>query len=150
MGENAMKLLSLTLVLVMLSLGLPSAAVSGSVWMTTGPDGEAGGHFCPPDGHTCDIRIAWTVTPEEKYDKWKVCWRESGMLFTDACDENSKVRLVDNTFFVIPDLKKAGKYRVRLEGRKEKNGNWHCIAKATLESIDYAPWLHNVVPCFVP
>jgi hypothetical protein len=142
-----MKLLSLTVVLVMVALGLPSPAVGFSVWLTTGPDGTEGGHVCPPDSNTCDIRIAWAVTPEEKYDKWKICWRESGMLLTDPCDENDKVRLVENDFFVIPDLKKGAKYRLRLEGRKEKNATWHCLSNATLENISFAPWLHNVFPC---
>jgi hypothetical protein len=123
--------------------------IGSSVWLSTGPDGSAGGHFCPVDGTTCDIMVNWSVQPD-RYDKWKICWKDFGTEFTNACDENQKIRNFENNFYLIPTLKKDGKYRIRLEGRKDKNDKWKCLAKGTLESIDYAPWLHGVVPCIVP
>jgi hypothetical protein len=124
-------------------------ALGTSVWLTTGLDGSAGGHFCPPGGNTCDIMVHWSVAPD-RYDKWKICWKEFGTEFTDACDENQKIRNFENNFFLIPNLKTDGKYRIRLEGRKDSNDKWKCLTKATLESIGYGPWLHAVVPCIVP
>ncbi len=124
--------------------------ISGSVWLTTGPDGFEGGHFCPSDGDTCDIKVSWSVQPD-RYDKWKICWKEYGDTFSNACDENQKIRKFENNFYVIPDLKKNERYRIRLEGRKDKNDHWKCLVKATLRNVSLNGTTMGVgVPCIVP
>jgi hypothetical protein len=124
--------------------------IGTSVWLTTGPDGFEGGHFCPPGGNTCDIMVTWSVQPD-RYDKWKICWKEYGTAFTNACDENEKIRNFENNSYLIPNLKKDEKYRIRLEGRKDKNDKWKCLAKATLRNVNLnGTRVAGVVPCIVP
>jgi hypothetical protein len=121
-----------------------------SVWFSTGEPGFEGGHYCPPNGETCDIMVHWSVQPD-KYDKWKICWKEYGSLFTNACDENQKIRKFENNFYQIPNLKLLQKYRIRLEGRKDKNDKWKCLAKATLRNISLNDTvIASAVPCLVP
>ncbi len=105
--------------------------------------GDQAGHFCPPDGTTCDIKVYWSVSDEEKYDKWKICWKkkQSSTWGKDHCDYNSKVRKIENRFYVIPDLEIGEDYRLKLEGRKAKNGKWKCLLKVVLRNVNYSPWL---------
>lgn len=124
--------------------------IGHSVWLSTGEPGFEGGHFCPPGGNTCDIMIHWSVQPD-KYDRWKICWKEHGTLFTNACEENQKVRSFENNFYLLPNLRKDREYRLRLEGRKDKNDKWKCLVKATLRSISLnGTSIASAVPCIVP
>jgi len=94
--------------------------------------------------------VYWSVQPD-RYDKWKICWKLQGTLFENACDENEKIRHFENAFYLIPNLKQGEKYRIRLEGRKDKNDKWKCLAKAMLRSISWNdPRIADVVPCIVP
>ncbi|MBX3235359.1 MAG: hypothetical protein KF814_04335 [Nitrospiraceae bacterium] len=121
-----------------------------SVWFSTGPPyTEGGAHVCHDNG-TCDIMVYWTVQPD-RYDKWKICWKEHGTLFENACDDNEKIRTFENAFYLIPKLKQGEEYRIRLEGRKDKNDKWKCLAKATLRNISWNdPRIVGTVPCIVP
>lgn len=124
--------------------------IGHSVWMTTGEDGFEGGHYCPPGGTTCDIMVHWSVTPD-KYDKWKICWKDYGDTFTNACDVNQKIRKFENNFYQIPNLKVDHHYRLRLEGRKDKNDKWKCLAKARLRNVHLnGTNIGSVLPCVVP
>ena len=107
--------------------------------------GDQAGHFCPPGGTTCDIKVYWSVSDADKYDKWKICWKkkESSTWGKDHCDYNSKTRKIENNFYVIPDLEIGEDYRLKLEGRKAKNGKWKCLLKVVLRSVDYSPWLSS-------
>ncbi|MDH4195387.1 MAG: hypothetical protein OEV70_14700 [Nitrospirota bacterium] len=121
-----------------------------SVWLTTGPDGYEGGHSCDFDKGTCNIKVTWSVQPD-RYDKWKICWKDWGDTFTNACDVNQKVRKFENNFYVIPDLKEGQHYRIRLEGRKDSNDKWKCLAKARLRNVHLnGTNIGDTVPCFVP
>ncbi len=124
--------------------------IGGSVWLTTGPDGFEGGHSCDFDKGTCNIKVTWSVQPD-KYDKWKICWKDWGDTFTNACDVNQKIRKFENNFYVIPDLKEDHHYRIRLEGRKDSNDKWKCLAKARLRNVHLnGTNIRGVVPCIVP
>jgi len=124
--------------------------IGGSVWLTTGHDGFEGGHSCDFDKGTCNIKVSWSVQPD-KYDKWKICWKDWGDTFTNACDENQKVRKFENNFYVIPNLKEDHHYRIRLEGRKDKNDKWKCLTKARLRNVHLnGTNIGDVVPCIVP
>ncbi|GJL62977.1 MAG: hypothetical protein NPIRA04_16310 [Nitrospirales bacterium] len=124
--------------------------IGGSVWLTTGHDGFEGGHSCDFDKGTCNIKVWWSVQPD-KYDKWKICWKDWGDTFTNACDENQKVRKFENNFYVIPNLKEDHHYRIRLEGRKDKNDKWKCLVKARLRNVHLnGTNIRGVVPCIVP
>ncbi|MFZ1745237.1 MAG: hypothetical protein WBO24_03750 [Nitrospirales bacterium] len=124
--------------------------IGGSVWLTTGPDGFEGGHSCDPDKGTCNIKVTWSVQPD-KYDKWKICWKDWGDTFTNACDVKQKIRKFENNFYVIPDLKEDHHYRIRLEGRKDSNDKWKCLAKARLRNVHLnGTNIRGVVPCIVP
>ncbi|MDR4494632.1 MAG: hypothetical protein AB7P17_12230 [Nitrospirales bacterium] len=121
-----------------------------SVWLTTGPDGYEGGHSCDFDKGTCDIKVTWSVQPD-KYDKWKICWKDWGDTFTNACEVNQKVRNFENNFYVIPNLKEGQHYRIRLEGRKDANDKWKCLVKARLRNVHLnGTNIKGVVPCIVP
>ncbi|GJL53454.1 MAG: hypothetical protein NPIRA02_05860 [Nitrospirales bacterium] len=121
-----------------------------SVWLTTGLDGYDGGHSCDFDKGTCNIKVTWSVQPD-KYDKWKICWKDWGDTFTNACNENQKVRKFENNFYVIPNLKEDHHYRIRLEGRKDKNDKWKCLVKARLRNVHLnGTNIRGVVPCIVP
>lgn len=124
--------------------------IGSSVWLTTGPDGFEGGHSCDFDKGTCNIKVTWSVQPD-KYDKWKICWKDWGDTFTDACDVNQKIRTFENNYYVIPDLKEDHHYRIRLEGRKDSNDKWKCLAKARLRNVHLnGTNIGGVVPCIVP
>lgn len=124
--------------------------IGGSVWLTTGPDGFEGGHSCDFDKGTCNIKVTWSVQPD-KYDKWKICWKDWGDTFTNACDVNQKIRKFENNFYVIPDLKEDHHYRIRLEGRKDSNDKWKCLAKARLRNVHLnGTNIGDTVPCIVP
>jgi len=121
-----------------------------SVWLTTGPDGFEGGHSCDFDKGTCNIKVTWSVQPD-KYDKWKICWKDWGDTFTNACDVNQKIRKFENNFYVIPNLKEDHHYRIRLEGRKDSNDKWKCLVKARLRNVHLnGTNIKGVVPCIVP
>ena len=121
-----------------------------SVWLTTGPDGYEGGHSCDFDKGTCNIKVTWSVQPD-KYDKWKICWKDWGDTFTNACDVNQKIRKFENNFYVIPNLKEDHHYRIRLEGRKDKNDKWKCLVKARLRNVHLnGTNIGDTVPCIVP
>ena len=121
-----------------------------SVWLSTGPDGFEGGHSCESDSDTCDIKVSWSVQPD-KYDKWKICWKGWGDTFTNACNENQKIRKYENNFYVIPNLKEGQHYRLRLEGRKDRNEKWKCLVKARLRNVHLnGTNIRGTVPCFVP
>ena len=124
--------------------------IGGSVWLTTGPDGFEGGHSCDFDKGNCNIKVTWSVQPD-KYDKWKICWKDWGDTFTNACDVNQKIRKFENNFYVIPDLKEDHHYRIRLEGRKDSNDKWKCLAKARLRNVHLnGTNIGDTVPCIVP
>ncbi|GJL51828.1 hypothetical protein [Candidatus Nitrospira salsa] len=124
--------------------------IGSSVWLTLGPDGYDGGHSCDFDKNTCNIKVSWSVQPD-KYDKWKICWKDWGDTFTNACDENQKVRKFENNFYVIPNLKEDHHYRIRLEGRKDKNDKWKCLIKARLRNVHLnGTNIGDTVPCIVP
>ena len=121
-----------------------------SVWLSTGPDGYEGGHSCDFDQGTCNIKVNWSVQPD-KYDKWKICWKDWGDTFTNACDEHQIIRDYENNFYVIPNLQEGQHYRIRLEGRKDKNDKWACLVKARLRNVHLnGTNIKGVVPCFVP
>jgi len=124
--------------------------IGGSVWLTTGLDGFEGGHSCDFDRGTCNIKVTWSVQPD-KYDKWKICWKDWGDTFTNACDVNQKIRKFENNYYVIPNLKEDHHYRIRLEGRKDSNDKWKCLAKARLRNVHLnGTNIGGVVPCIVP
>ncbi len=124
--------------------------IGGSVWLTTGPDGFEGGHSCDFEKETCHIKVTWSVQPD-KYDKWKICWKDWGDTFTNACDVNQKIRKFENNFYVIPNLKEGHHYRIRLEGRKDKNDKWKCLVKARLRNVHLnGTNIGSTVPCLVP
>ena len=134
--------------LVMATVAMVLFADTGwsvSRWFYTLGAGDQAGHFCPPGGTTCDIKVYWSVSDADKYDKWKICWKkkEASTWGKDHCDYNSKTRKIENNFYVIPDLEIGEDYRLKLEGRKAKNGKWKCLLKAVLRGVDYSPWLSN-------
>lgn len=124
--------------------------IGGSVWLTAGPDGYEGGHSCYFDANTCNIKVTWSVQPD-KYDKWKICWKDWGDTFTNACDVNQKIRKFENNYYVIPNLKEDHHYRIQLEGRKDSNDKWKCLAKARLRNVHLnGTNIGGVAPCIVP
>ena len=121
-----------------------------SVWLTLGPEGFEGGHSCDFDKGTCNIKVNWSVQPD-RYDKWKICWKDWGDTFTNACDVNQKIRNFENNFYVIPNLKEDHHYRIRLEGRKDSNEKWKCLIKTRLRNVHLnGTNIGDTVPCIVP
>ena len=92
------------------------------------------------DAMTCRIEIAWSVSNEDRFDKWKICWKpkDSSTCLDDHCNYNSKVRKIENNFYVIPDLDMGEYYRIKLEARREGSGNWTCLHKAMIRSVGHA------------
>jgi hypothetical protein len=91
-------------VLGVLALGSVNAA---SVWFVLDPDKIV----CDALGtRTCGIEIAWSVSNEDRFDKWKICWKpkDSSTWLDDHCNYNSKVRKIENNFYVIPGLEMGG------------------------------------------
>jgi hypothetical protein len=125
------------IVVGMLAVG---SARAGSVWFALDPDKTV----CDVLGtETCAIELAWTVSNEDKFDKWKICWKpkESATWLDDHCEYNSKIRKIDNNFYAIPDLKLAADYRVKLEARRESNGHWTCVHKTMIRNVGHTAWL---------
>jgi hypothetical protein len=123
--------------------GLAVGSVNaGSVWFVLDPDQIV----CDVLGtETCGIEIAWSVSNEHKFDKWKICWKpkESSTWLDDHCNYNSKIRKIENNFYVVPDLEMGGYYRIKLEARREGSGNWTCLHKAMIRSVGHAARLGN-------
>ncbi len=122
------------IVLGMLAIGSAKAA---SVWFVLDPDKIS----CDVNGtRTCSIEIAWSVSNEDHFDKWKICWKpkELSAWLDDHCDYNAKVRKIENNFYAIPGLELGGYYRFKLEGRRERNGHWTCLHKGMIRSVGYA------------
>ncbi len=136
-------------IVVVLTVFLFGSGGAVSRWFYIRGAGDQAGHFCPPGGSTCDIKVYWSVSNADTYDKWKICWKkkESASWGRDHCDDRSKTRKIENNFCVIPDLEIGEDYRLKLEGRKEKNGNWKCLLKVILRDVDYTPWLSGGGVC---
>ncbi|HEX6014730.1 MAG TPA: hypothetical protein VFY87_23645 [Geminicoccaceae bacterium] len=116
------------------------AALAGSAWFSL--DREK--IVCDVLGTgTCTVELAWTVSKEDKFDKWKICWkeREASSWLDDHCDYNSKVRKIENNFYAIPDLDMDKEYRVKLEARRERNENWTCVIKTMIRQVGHTAWL---------
>ncbi len=67
--------------------------------------------------------------------------RVSRTWLTDDCKYYSKVRTIDDNFYAIPDLNMDHDYRVKLEGRRKKNGNWTCVEKTMIRYVGYGAYL---------
>jgi hypothetical protein len=77
------------------------AALAGSAWFSL--DREK--IVCDVLGTgTCTVELAWTVSKEDKFDKWKICWkeREASSWLDDHCEYHSKVRSIENNFYPSP------------------------------------------------
>jgi hypothetical protein len=124
------------ILLGMLAIG---SAQAGSNWFALDPDKT----LCDVDSLSCTIELAWSVGNADKFDEWKICWmpRVSRTWLDDDCKYYSKVRTIDNNFYAIPDLNMNHDYRVKLEGRREKNGNWTCVEKTMIRYVGYGAYL---------
>jgi hypothetical protein len=129
------------IVLGMLAIGSVrvDSVRAGSDWFALDLDKT----LCDVHSSTCTIELAWSVSNEDKFDKWKICWmpKVSRTWLTDDCKYYSKVRTIDNNFYAIPDLNMDHDYRVKLEGRREKNGNWTCVQKTVIRYVGYGAYL---------
>jgi hypothetical protein len=132
------------IVLGVLAAGSPKA---GSVWFGLDPDKIV----CDAvDTMTCTVEIAWSVSNEDKFDKWKICWKpkDATTWLDDHCNYHSRLVDIENNFYAIPGLDLGGYYRVKLEGRRDRNGNWTCVHKSMLRSVGHAMRLGNGGICF--
>jgi hypothetical protein len=110
---------------------------AGSVWLALDPDKIV----CDALGsRTCTIEIAWSVSKEDRFDKWKICWKpkDSTTWLDDHCNYHSRLVDIEDDVYAIPDLKLGEYYRIKLEGRRERSGNWTCLHKAMIRSVGHA------------
>jgi hypothetical protein len=116
-------------------------AQAGSNWFALDPDKT----ICDTHSLTCTIELAWSVGNADKFDEWKICWmpRVSRTWLDDDCKYYSSVRTIDNNFSAIPDLNMDHDYRVKLEGRRKKNGNWTCVEKTMIRYVGDGAYLAN-------
>ena len=117
-------------------------AAGGSAWFALDPDQTV----CDVYGTgACSIELSWMVGNEDKFDKWKLCWKvkEGATWLDDNCEYHAKIRKLENNFYAIPDLDMDLEYRVKLEGRRERNENWTCIAKTMIRNVGHTAWLDN-------
>lgn len=103
-------------------LAASSIALAGSLWWQILEDGCSG----IAGADTCEVTLYWNSSKADKYDMWMVCWKEkrSG---GNTCSNNQTTFSVDNDPAVrISGLKMEHKkkYKVKLYGRKKKNGKW--------------------------
>ncbi len=115
----------------------PGSARAASVWFALDPDQVV----CDVvNSRTCTIEIAWSVSNEDHFDKWKICWKikEAETWLDDHCDYNAKVRKIENHFYAIPDLKMGEYYWIKLEGRRGSSGHWTCLNKGMIRSVGSA------------
>jgi len=116
-----------------LVIACPHAGVAsifgGSVWwallsQTSNDDGSF------------DVEVGWSPGKPEKYEKWKICWRDKADSDKNPCDFNSKVREFENNHWVFRGLTWDGDktvYRLRLEGLKERNDHWTLLGWVCLK-----------------
>ncbi len=64
------RLLAIVIVVAVLG-GISGSSRAVSRYVHTLGAGMQAGHFCPPGGTTCDIKVYWSVSDADKYDKWK-------------------------------------------------------------------------------
>jgi len=123
-------------------LATGSGARAVSKWFYTG-EGSSW-HVCDAEAKHCDIKIKWSISNEDKYDKWRICWKpkESGTWLDDHCDYHSLNVPIDANEAVLPSLSMELDYRIKLEGRKDRNEKWVCVLKGIITSVGYHPILH--------
>ena len=118
------------------------AASAGSAWIALDPDRTV----CDVYGTgNCSIELSWVVGNEDKFDKWKICWKvkEASSWLDDHCEYHAKIRKMENNFYAISDLDMDLDYRVKLEGRRERNENWTCIVKTMIRNVGHTAWLDD-------
>jgi hypothetical protein len=118
------------------------AVKAGSVWFVLDPDEIV----CDVLGtETCAIEIAWSVGNADRFEKWKICWKpkDFSTWLDDHCSYHSRLVDIEDDAYAIPGLDLGGYYRIKLEGRRERNGKWTCLHKAMIRSVGYAARLGN-------
>ena len=117
-------------------------AKAGSVWFAL----DRGKIVCDAlDTMTCTIEIAWSVSNEDRFEKWKICWKpkDSSNWLDDHCSYHSRLVDIEDNFYAIPGLDIGGYHRIKLEGRRERDGNWTCVHKSMIRAVGHSARLGN-------
>lgn len=130
--------------IVLIGLGMlaTGSVKAGSVWLALDQDKTV----CDAlDTMTCQIQIAWSVSNEDRFDKWKICWKpkDSSTWLDDHCRYHSRLVDIEDHSYAIPGLELGGYYRVKLEGRRERSGKWTCVHKTMIRSVGHSVRLGN-------
>jgi hypothetical protein len=131
--------------IVLCALALGSAR-AGSVWFALDPDEIV----CDATNtRTCSVEVAWSVSNEDRFEKWKICWKpkDSSTWLDDHCSYHSRLVDIEDHSYAIPGLEIGGYYRIKLEGRRERNGNWTCVHKSMIRAVGYGARLGNGGVC---
>lgn len=127
-------------------LTLPGHALGGSTWFWLDPDQTV----CDAKHtDTCDVEIGWSVSNVDRFNKWKICWKEqeSSTWLDDHCAYHSRLVDIEDDSYVIPDLAIGGYYRIKLEGRRERNDKWTCVQKGLIRAVGNGVGLGNGGAC---
>lgn len=113
-------------------------AYAGYLWW----GGISDGPFYPDGSEKgySDITFWWSSSGDDKYDKYKFCWRKKTNTSKgkDPCLYNHILTEDDTVEFsaLEKDILANTTYKFRIRARKEKNGNWKLLTS----------WVSN--PCF--